>query len=91
MVERKASQKLAGTEADQTTNCEKHLEDFLVANWSQTELAAEYDIFEEEGELVLPVSTPFLSRRFLSWSSNFSNLSREVLDNELFIINYNTQ
>ena len=31
---------------------EKHLEDFLVANWSQTELAAEYDIFEEEGELV---------------------------------------
>ena len=31
---------------------EKHLEDFLVANWSQTELAANYDIFEEEGELV---------------------------------------
>jgi restriction system protein len=31
---------------------EKHLEDFLVANWSQTELAREYDIFEEDGELV---------------------------------------
>ena len=31
---------------------EKHLEDFLVANWSQTELAIEYDIFEEDGELV---------------------------------------
>ena len=31
---------------------EKHLEDFLVANWSQTELSVEYDILEEDGELV---------------------------------------
>ena len=31
---------------------EKHLEDFLVANWNQTELAKNYDIFEEDGELV---------------------------------------
>lgn len=31
---------------------EKHLEDFLVANWDQTILGREYDIFEEEGELV---------------------------------------
>lgn len=31
---------------------EKHLEDFLVANWSQTELGHEYDIFSDEGELV---------------------------------------
>jgi restriction system protein len=31
---------------------EKHLEDFLVQNWAQTELAREYDIFEEEGERV---------------------------------------
>jgi len=31
---------------------EKHLEDFLVANWSQTELARDYDIYEEDGELV---------------------------------------
>lgn len=31
---------------------EKHLEDFLVANWDQTILGKEYDIFEEEGELV---------------------------------------
>lgn len=30
---------------------EKHLEDFLVANWSQTELAKEYDLFNEDGEL----------------------------------------
>jgi restriction system protein len=29
---------------------EKHLEDFLVANWNQTELGREYDIYEEEGE-----------------------------------------
>jgi endonuclease NucS-like protein len=31
---------------------ERHLEDFLVQNWAQTELGKEYDIFEEEGEKV---------------------------------------
>jgi restriction system protein len=31
---------------------EKHLEDFLVANWSQTELGRDYDIYREEGELI---------------------------------------
>lgn len=31
---------------------ESHLEEFLVHNWSQTELAKEYDIYEEEGERV---------------------------------------
>ena len=31
---------------------EKHLEDFLVKNWKQTELGKNYDIYEEEGELV---------------------------------------
>lgn len=31
---------------------EKHLEDFLVQNWHQTELGKGYDIFEEDGELV---------------------------------------
>lgn len=31
---------------------EKHLEAFLVANWGQTELAKDFTIFEEEGELV---------------------------------------
>lgn len=30
---------------------EKHLEDFLVANWAQTELGKGYDIYEEEGEI----------------------------------------
>lgn len=30
---------------------EKHLEDFLVQNWKQTELGKKYDIFEEDGEL----------------------------------------
>ncbi len=29
---------------------EKHLEDFLVQNWAQTELGKEYDIYQEEGE-----------------------------------------
>lgn len=31
---------------------EKHLEDFLVSNWGNTELGKTYDIFEEEGERV---------------------------------------
>lgn len=31
---------------------EKHLEDFLVQNWSQTELGRNYDIYAEDGELV---------------------------------------
>jgi len=31
---------------------ESHLEDFLIANWNQTELGRDYDIYEEEGELV---------------------------------------
>lgn len=31
---------------------EKHLEDFLVQNWIQTDLGREYDIFEEDGEKV---------------------------------------
>lgn len=31
---------------------EKHLEDFLVQNWAQTELGRKYDIYEEDGELV---------------------------------------
>ncbi len=31
---------------------EKHLEDFLVQNWNQTELGQKYDIYEEEGEMV---------------------------------------
>lgn len=31
---------------------EKHLEDFLVKNWKYTELGKNYDIYEEDGELV---------------------------------------
>ncbi len=31
---------------------EKHLEDFLVKNWSSTELGKEYDIYEEDGDLI---------------------------------------
>jgi len=31
---------------------EKHLESFLVENWSHTELGKGYDIYEEDGELV---------------------------------------
>ena len=31
---------------------EKHLEDFLVSNWKQTELGKHYEIFEEDGEIV---------------------------------------
>jgi hypothetical protein len=31
---------------------EKHLEDFLVKNWANTELGKDYHIFEEDGEVV---------------------------------------
>ena len=31
---------------------EKHLEDFLVSNWQSSELGHDFDIYEEEGELV---------------------------------------
>ena len=31
---------------------EAHLEDFLVKNWHQTELGKDYDIFEDDGELI---------------------------------------
>lgn len=31
---------------------EKHLEDFLVQNWNQTELGKNYDIYEVDGEIV---------------------------------------
>ena len=31
---------------------EKHLEDFLVTNWTQSELGKHYDIYEEDGEPV---------------------------------------
>ena len=30
----------------------KHLEDFLIRTWEQTDLAGEYDIYEEDGEYV---------------------------------------
>lgn len=31
---------------------EKHLEDFLVQNWTQTDLGKDYDIYEEDGDMV---------------------------------------
>src|SRR5205085_6810000 len=31
---------------------EAHLEEFLVKNWQQTDLGRNYDIFEDEGELI---------------------------------------
>lgn len=30
---------------------EKYLEDFLVANWAQSELGRDYEIFQEDGEI----------------------------------------
>jgi len=49
---------LGGVPADPTVEdpaafaLEKHLEDFLVQNWAQTDLGKNYDIFEEDGEKV---------------------------------------
>lgn len=42
---------------------EKHLEDFLVANWKQTVLGKDYDIFEEDGQQIgkqYPTDTGFM-------------------------------
>lgn len=42
---------------------EKHLEDFLVKNWKQTELGKDYDIYETDGEIIgqqYPTDTGFI-------------------------------
>ena len=42
---------------------EKHLEDFLVANWKQTDLGKSYDLYEEDGEMIgkqYPCDTGFI-------------------------------
>lgn len=42
---------------------EKHLEDFLVSNWKQTELGKKYNIYEEGGDLIgkqYPTDTGFI-------------------------------
>lgn len=42
---------------------EKHLEEFLVHNWKQTELGKQYDLFQEDGEIVgqqFPTDTGFI-------------------------------
>jgi len=51
-----APPKIVATDDDiedpSTFAMEKHLEEFLVNNWSQTELGKEYEIYEDEGETV---------------------------------------
>jgi restriction system protein len=42
----------AGVEDPAAFAMEKHLEDFLVQNWTQTDLGRQYDIYEEDGERV---------------------------------------
>lgn len=37
--------------SDASFQLEKHLEDFLIANWETTELSKEYDLIMEDGEL----------------------------------------
>jgi len=46
---------ISPSEVDEDTAAfamEKHLEDFLVQNWAQTELGRDYNIYEEDGEMV---------------------------------------
>ena len=48
---------------------EKHLEDFLIANWKQTELGKNYDIYEEDGQQLgkqYPTDTGFMDILALS-------------------------
>ncbi|HYE63252.1 MAG TPA: endonuclease NucS domain-containing protein [Phycisphaerales bacterium] len=42
----------AGIEDTAEFVMEKHLEDFLVENWAQTELGREYEVYSEDGERV---------------------------------------
>jgi restriction system protein len=42
---------------------EKHLEEFLIANWTSCELSRNYDLFEEAGEIIgqqYPTDTGFI-------------------------------
>jgi restriction system protein len=43
---------MGGAEVEDASSfaLEKHLEDFLVENWAQTELGRDYDIYKEDGE-----------------------------------------
>ena len=59
---------------------EKHLEDFLVQNWSQTELGQTFDIFAEDGLLFMKekqinVKSTFLNTRISSISMNTIELA----------------
>ncbi|MFZ2620456.1 MAG: endonuclease NucS domain-containing protein [Alphaproteobacteria bacterium] len=49
---RLTAQPLEATEEAVAFALEKHLEDFLVQNWKQTELGKDYDIYEVDGEMV---------------------------------------
>lgn len=57
---------------------EKHLEDFLVHNWKQTELGKKYNIFEDEGELV--------GRQYLSDTGPIDILAISKDKKELLIV-----
>ena len=57
---------------------EKHLEDFLVKNWHQTELGKNYLIFEEEGELV--------GQQYLTDTGNIDILAISKDKKELLVI-----
>lgn len=56
LIEGKAPSKL--THSDDTVEdpsvfaLEKHLEDFLIANWKSTELGQHYDVYSDEGEII---------------------------------------
>lgn len=47
-----ADEKEVPTLSESEFAIEKHLEDFLVANWESTELGKLYDLIEEDGEMV---------------------------------------
>lgn len=57
---------------------EKHLEDFLVKNWKQTELGSKYDIFESDGELA--------GQQYPTDTGNIDILAISKDKNELLVI-----
>lgn len=55
-VEQYEQQEVEGEQLIERTefSLEKHLEDFLVSNWENTELGKKFELIEEEGDIVSP-------------------------------------
>jgi len=67
---------------------EKHLEDFLVANWSQTPLGKKYDIYQEEENEIPQVQgeLKYLGQQFPTETGPIDILAQSKDKKELLIV-----